>query len=110
MIESWEKASRRLPCPNQVEWFSSVSIAIKESCDFHLCFVYCPLNDDIIEDTYRLPRVDNLLNIVSGRPLYSVLDHFADSMQSQWLMNRSCHSITDIHGHLHLTSDAIRYP
>ena len=55
-------------------WASGVVLVQKKSGDWRFCVDYRPLNEVTRKDSYPLPRVDEMLDLVSGSSWFTSLD------------------------------------
>ena len=55
-------------------WSSPVILMTKKDGGTHFCVDYWRLNDVTVKDAYPLPRIDDTLDILAGKQLFSTLD------------------------------------
>lgn len=60
--------------PSHSPWASNVVLVRKSNGELRLCVDYRQLNNLTVPDAYALPRIEELLDLLSGSHYYSVLD------------------------------------
>ena len=55
-------------------WSSLVMLVTKKDGGTRLCVDYRWLNDATVKDTYPLPRIDDVLDMLAGKQWFSALD------------------------------------
>ena len=60
--------------PSSSPWASPVTLAPKSDGSWRFCNDYRRLNDVTVKDSYPLPRMDDLFDILRGAEWFSVID------------------------------------
>ena len=60
--------------PSHSQFSSNVVLVKKQNCSLRLCIDYRQLNSRTVKDNYALPRIDEILDSLSGNKFFTVLD------------------------------------
>jgi hypothetical protein len=61
----------------EVTWLSLIVVVTKKNGKFWICVDFCNLNIATKKDPYPLLFIEEVLNMVAGHEIYSVLDGFS---------------------------------
>ena len=78
IITTFEDACRKFGKPARGElWVSPITVAPKAEGGYRFCVNYAALNDETLDDDFRLPLIDHVLDDLAGASRYTVLDAFS---------------------------------
>ena len=60
--------------PSHSPWASNVVLVKKKDNSLRMCVDYCMLNKNSKKDSYALPRIEELLDCLSGKRFFSVIE------------------------------------
>jgi hypothetical protein len=60
--------------PSHSPWASNVVLVKKKDNSLRMCFDYRMLNKNLKKDSHALPRIEELLDCLSGNRFFSVID------------------------------------
>ena len=60
--------------PSKSPWAAPVGLVRKKSGEMRFCINYCKLNNVTKKDSYLIPRIDDTLDKMHGKTIFSTLD------------------------------------
>ena len=59
------------------EWLTNVVLVKKENGKWRMCVDFTDLNKACLKDSFRLPRIDQLVDSITGHKLLTFMDAFS---------------------------------
>ena len=63
------------------KWLANVVMVKKNNGKWRMCVDFIDLNKACPKDSFPLPRIDQLVNLIAGHKLLSFMDTFSNSNQ-----------------------------
>lgn len=76
--------------PSHSLWASNVVLVRKQDGQLRMCVDYRQLNERTIRDSYALPRIEEILDTLSGSTFFTVLDMKSGYHQVDVLEEHNC--------------------
>lgn len=76
--------------PSHSPWASNVVLVRKQDGKLRMCVDYRQLNKRTVKDSYALPRIDEILDTLSGSKYFTVLDMKSGYHQVEVLEEHKC--------------------
>lgn len=61
-----------------LEWLENVVVVPKKGGKWQVCVDYTNLNDACPKDSFPLPRIDQIVDVIAGHEVLSFLDVFSE--------------------------------